>query len=64
MMKKFKSIKGFAKELTAIRNRSAPQENIDKFNKIMDEEERLRKQKENAPDKGGKKIARSPETET
>jgi hypothetical protein len=66
MSKEIKSIRGLAKELTAIRRRPAPQEVVDEFNKIMEDEERGSKQQEEkkAPDKGDKKIAHPLESET
>ena len=58
MSKKQKPFKTLADDLKAIRNRPVPLGEIEKYNKIMDDEE-----KQNAKKKSPqKKIARSPET--
>lgn len=64
MAEKKKSFKTLAENLRAVRRRPIKQEDVDRFNKIMDEEERLQREQEQkrSPDKR-RKIARSPEAD-
>ncbi len=56
MNEKKKSFKTLSEDIKARRNSPIPKEKVDAFNKIMEEEDRLRQEDEkNNSDKAGKK---------
>ncbi|MEK6775008.1 MAG: hypothetical protein AABY64_13790 [Bdellovibrionota bacterium] len=61
MNEKKKSFKTLSEDIKARRTSPIPKEKVDAFNKIMEEEDRLRQEKQkNNPEKAGKKKIANP----
>jgi len=67
MTEKRKSFKTLAEDLRALRRRPIPQEEVGRFNKIMEEEEKKNSQtsehEKNDPHQKDRKSARPPEAD-
>lgn len=60
MNEKKKSFKTLSEDIKARRASPIPKEKVDAFNKIMEEEDRLRQEEKNNSDKAGNKKIASP----
>ena len=67
MTEKRKPFRTLAEDLKTARRKPISQESVDRFNKIMDEEDKLQRQDKERQEKEdpgkGRKIARSPEAD-
>jgi hypothetical protein len=67
MTEKRKPFRTLAEDLKAVRRRPVSQESVDRFNKIMDEEDKLQRRDKERSEKEdqekGRKVARSPEAD-